>query len=53
MKPQIIEDFNAELLLSEIQEILYRGNSAEVKFEKDNIVVVEIKRKAKIKMTCR
>lgn len=29
--------------------ILKRGNSAEVKREKNNIVVVEIKRKVKIK----
>lgn len=30
-------------------EILNRGNSAEVKKEKDNIVVIEIKRKVKVK----
>lgn len=33
----------------EVIAILKRGNSAEVKREKDNIVVVEIKRKVKIK----
>lgn len=34
-----------------IIEILKRGNSAEVKREKDKIVVVELKRQVKIKTT--
>lgn len=36
-------------VMSAILEILRRGNSAEVKREKDNIVVVEIKRQVKTK----
>lgn len=36
-------------LLQAIVEILKRGNTAEVKKEKDNIVVVEIKRQVRIK----
>lgn len=33
-----------------VLDILKRGNTAEVKREKDNIVVVEIKRQVKIKV---
>lgn len=36
-------------VMSAILEILRRGNSAEVKRERDNIVVVEIKRQVKTK----
>lgn len=32
-----------------ISEIIRRGNVAEVKKEKDNVVVIEIQRKVKIK----
>lgn len=36
-------------VISEIKKILKKGNSAEVKKERDKIVVVEIKRQVKIK----
>ena len=36
-------------LVQVILDILKRGNSAEVKKEKDNIVVVEIKRQVRVK----
>lgn len=36
-------------ILNQIVEILNRGLVAEVKRERDNVVVVEIKRKAKLK----
>lgn len=32
-----------------IEEILNRGNNAEIKVEKNQIVIVEIKRKVKLK----
>jgi hypothetical protein len=35
--------------ISEINEALRRGNAVEVKREKDNIVVIELTRKLKIK----
>ena len=38
-----------EIIWNEISNILKRGNTAEVKREKDNIVVVEIQRKVKNK----
>lgn len=36
-------------VIAEIKKILKKGNSAEVKKERDKIVVVEIKRQVKIK----
>lgn len=36
-------------VIAEIKKIIQKGNSAEVKKERDKIVVVEIRRKAKIK----
>mgnify|MGYP000884848744 CR=1 FL=1 len=41
-------DFSPETMI-QLCEILNRGNQAEVKKEKDNIVVVEINRHARIK----
>lgn len=41
-------DFSPEAMI-QLCEILNRGNQAEVKREKDNIVVVEIDRHARIK----
>ena len=35
--------------ITSVKEILQRGNVAEVKREKDNVVVVEIKRQVKLK----
>lgn len=40
---------NHKEIMKILMEILNRGNSAEVKKEKDNIVVIEIKRKVKVK----
>ena len=37
-------------IIEEVQRILKRGNTAEVKKEKDNIVIVEIERHARIKV---
>lgn len=36
-------------MLEQIYEILRRGNSVEIKRERDNIVIVEIRRKAVLK----
>jgi len=36
-------------MIAEIQRILKKGNTAEVKREKDNIVIVEIERHARRK----
>lgn len=41
-------DFNIELL-NEVASILNRRHSCELKVEKNNIVAVELKRRAKIK----
>ena len=40
---------NEREVLSAIYEIIDKGNSAEVKKEKEKIVIIEIKRKLKIK----
>lgn len=42
-------DMLNEKWISVVQEIIRRGNVAEVKREKDNIVVIEIKRQLKNK----
>lgn len=39
----------SEVVFNEIADILKRGNSCEVKKEKDNIVVVEIQRRVRKK----
>lgn len=46
---QVATSKGDERWADEVIAILKRGNSAEVKREKGNIVVVEIKRKVKIK----
>lgn len=42
-------DMLNEKWINAVQEIIRRGNVAEVKREKDNIVVIEIKRQLKNK----
>ena len=43
-----VKDFTPEMLV-EICNIVNRGNQCEIKRERENIVIVEIKRKALIK----
>ena len=46
---QVVTGKTEERWVDEVIAILKRGNSAEIKREKNNIVIVEIKRKVKIK----